>query len=155
MNEKEDYFRITKTKNSHILSNRIPISLKQIILIPTITCIMMIILTGWLVGLVTGVITMIGYILYRFASWLYYSEIEINEKSGHITLTVKLLNQIQKTELITRQYNINNFEFSEINQSGKTKFLLKYKTHKNHELLILKNEFDKLKIQEYLKNEIS
>jgi hypothetical protein len=66
-----------------------------------------------------------GYTLYRFTSWIYYSEKMIDEKSG------------------------------KLNRRGKTKFLMNYRTHKNHELLIFKNKTDKELIEKYITEKIN
>lgn len=92
--------------------------------------------------------------LFRFASWIYYSELKIDEKSGKIIRLKKILDRTQKTELITEKFDPNRFEYSELTRSGKTKFLMNYRTHKNNELLILKNETDKELIEKYIAEQI-
>jgi hypothetical protein len=110
---------------------------------------------GWLVGIFISVLTLIGYTLYRFASWIYYSELEIDEKSGKMTRLKKVFDRIQKTELIIEKFEPTQFEYSELTRSGKTKYLMKYRTHKNHELLILKNKSDKELIEKYIAEKIT
>ncbi len=99
--------------------------------------------------------TLIGYTLYRFASWIYYSEIQIDEKSGKMTRLKKIFDRTQKIDLITDKFDPNLFEYSELTRSGKTKFLMNYRTHKNHEILILKNKSDKELIEKYIKEKIT
>ncbi len=155
MNEKEDYFRILKNGNIHILSDRIPLNWKEVIFIPLSTFFVTFLLFGhWLIGILIGLLTAIGYTLYRFGAWIYYSEIQIDEKSGKITLVKKILERTQKIDLITDKFDPNRFEFSKLNRSGKNKFLMTYRTHKNYDLLILKNELDKNTIEDYIKKEI-
>ncbi len=91
---------------------------------------------------------------YRFASWIYYSEVVIDEKSGKMTRLKKILERTQKTDLITDKFDANGFEYSELNRSGKNKFLMSYRTHKNHNLLILKNKSDKELIEKYIREKI-
>ncbi len=155
MNEKEDYFRILKNGNIHILSDRIPLNWKEVIFTPLSTFFVTFLLFGhWLIGILIGLLTAIGYTLYRFGAWVYYSEIQIDEKSGKMTLVRKILERTQKIDLITDKFEPNRFEFSEINRSGKNKFLMTYRTHKNYDLLILKNKLDKTTIEDYIKKEI-
>ncbi len=155
MNEKEDYFRILKNGNIHILSDRIPLNWKEVIFTPLSTFFVSFLLfSHWLIGILIGLLTAIGYTLYRFGAWVYYSEIQIDEKSGKMTLVRKILERTQKIDLITDKFEPNRFEFSEINRSGKNKFLMTYRTHKNYDLLILKNKLDKTTIEDYIKKEI-
>lgn len=156
MNEKEDYFRISKTDHVHILSDRIPLNLKEVLLVPISTFVLIILLSGnWLIGLIITLLTAIGYTLYRFASWIYYSEIQIDEKNRKMTRLKKILNRTQTTELITDMFDSKKFEYSELTRSGKTKFLMSYRTHKNYELLILKNKTDKEHIENYILEKIN
>lgn len=91
-----------------------------------------------------------GYTFYRFAASIYYSVLEIDEQSGKMTRKIKFLDRVQKEELITDKFDPNRFEFSESSRSGKSKFLMNYRTHKNNELLVLKNKSDKEFIQKYI-----
>jgi len=155
MNEKEDYFRISKNGDVHILSDRIPLNWKELIIWTSASLIFLIFMLGWLVGIFIAILTLIGYSFYRFASWIYYSEVKIDEKSGKITRLKKIFDRIQKTELITDNFDPNRFEYTELTRSGKTKFLMNYRTHKNNELLILKNETDKNLIKKYITEKIT
>lgn len=110
----------------------------------------------WLVSWIINCdFNLIGYILYRFASWIYYSEILIDEKNGKIIQLKKILDRTQKVDLITDKFDPKRFEFLELTRSGKTKFLMSYRTHKNHELLILKNKTDKELVEKYIAEKIS
>tara|TARA_R100001369_G_scaffold1830_1_gene5973 strand:- start:5409 stop:5906 length:498 start_codon:yes stop_codon:yes gene_type:complete len=155
LNEKEDYFKISKNGNIHTLSDRIPLNWKEVLILPISTFLVMLFVTGWLIGLIVAIISAVGYTLYRFASWIYYSEILIDEKSGKLIRLKKILNRTQTTDLITDKFDPNRFEYSELTRSGKTKFLMKYQTHKNHELLILKNKADKELIENYIAEKIT
>ena len=155
MNEHEDYFRISKNGHVHTLSDRIPFKWKELIVWTSASFILLIWLLGIGIGIFVAILTLIGYTLYRFASWIYYSELKIDEKSGKIIRLKKVLDRTHKTELIAEKFDPNRFEYSELTRSGKTKFLMNYRTHKNNELLILKNETDKNLIENYIKEKIT
>ncbi|MGG6232365.1 hypothetical protein [Tenacibaculum sp. SDUM215027] len=155
MNEKEDYFRISKKGNVHTLSDQIPFNWKELMIWTSSSFIFLIWFLGVGVGIFVAILTLIGYLFYRFASWVYYTELKINEKSGEITRLKKILNRIQKTELIADKFDPKRFEYSELTRSGKTKFLMSYRTHKNNELLILKNKSDKKLIEKYITEKIT
>jgi hypothetical protein len=155
MNEHEDYFRISKNGHVHTLSDRIPFKWKELIVWTSASFILLVWLLGIEIGIFVAILTLIGYTLYRFASWIYYSEIKIDEKSGKIIRLKKILDRTQKTELITEKFDPNRFEYSELTRSGKTKFLMNYRTHKNNELLILKNKADKEQIEKYIVEKIT
>lgn len=155
MNEHEDYFRISKNGHVHTLSDRILFKWKELIIWTFASLILLIWLLGIGIGIFVAILTLIGYILYRFASWIYYSELKIDEKSGKIIRLKKILKQTQKTELIAEKFDSNRFEYLELTRSGKKKFLMNYRTHKNNELLIIKNETDKNLIENYIKEKIT
>lgn len=155
LNEKEDYFRISKNGHIHTLSDRIPFKWKELMVWSFVSIFILIYFVGILTGLIVATMTLIGYTLYRFASWIYYSEIQIDEKSGKMTRLKKIFDRTQKIDLITDKFDPNLFEYSELTRSGKTKFLMNYRTHKNHKILILKNKSDKELIEKYIKEKIT
>lgn len=155
MNDHEEYFRISKNGYVHILSDRIPFKWKELMIWTSTSFLILIYFLGIWVGIFVAILTLIGYMFYRFASWIYYSVLEIDEKSGTMTRSKKLLNQAQKVELITDRFDPARFEFSELSRSGKTKFLMTYRTFKNHELLILKNKTDKELVEKYIADKIT
>ncbi|AXP81607.1 hypothetical protein CJ739_2534 [Mariniflexile rhizosphaerae] len=155
MNEREDYFRISKNGHIHTMSDRIPFNWKELLIWTSTSFIFLILFLGIGVGIFVAILTLIGYVLYRFASWIFYSELQIDEKSGKITRLKKILDRTRKTELIADKFDPNRFEYSELTRSGKTKFLMNYRTHKDNELLILRNENDKKLIENYIKEKIT
>lgn len=155
MNEREDYFRISKNGHVHTLSDRIPFNWKELLIWTSTSFIFLIWFLGIGIGIFVAILTLIGYTIYRFASWIYYSELKIDEKSGELTRLKKILYRTQKTELISEKFDPNRFEYSELSRSGKTKFLLNYRTHKNNELLIIKNKTDKEQIEKYIAEKIT
>lgn len=150
MNENEDYFRISKNGNVHTLSDRIPFRWKELMIWTSTSFLFLIYLLGLWAGILVAILTLMGYMFYRFAASIYYSVLEINEQSGRMTRTMKFLDRIHKEELITDKFDPSRFEFSELSRSGKSKFLMNYRTHKNNELLVLKNKTDKEFIQKYI-----
>ena len=116
---------------------------------------LLIIMFGWFIGIFIAILTLVCYTIYRFASWFYYSEIKIDEKSGKLYRIKKILDRTQKTELISNKFEPNRFEFFELTRSGKTKFLMNYQTHKKNELLIIRNKTDKELIEKYIAEKIT
>lgn len=150
MNKNENYFRISKIGHIHTLSDQIPFNWKELVIFNSASFTILILTLGIGVGLFIAILTLIGYTLYRFASWIYYSELIIDEKSGKIFRLKKLFERTKKKELISENFDPNRFEFLALTRSGKTKFLMNYRTHKNNELLILRNENDKKLIEQYI-----
>lgn len=150
MNENEDYFRISKNGSVHTLNNRIPFRWKELIIWTSASFFILIYFLGLLVGIWVAILTLMGYTFYRFAASIYYSVLEIDEQSGKMTRKMKFLDRVQKEELITDKFDPNRFEFSELSRSGKSKFLMNYRTHKNNELLVLKNRTDKELMEKYI-----
>lgn len=150
MNENEDYFRISKNGNVLTLSDRIPFRWKELMIWTSTSFLFLIFLLGVWAGILVAILTLMGYMFYRFGASIYYSVLEIDEQSGRMTRTMKFLDRVRKEELITDTFDPNRFEFSELSRSGKSKFLMNYRTHKNNELLVLKNKTDKEFIQKYI-----
>lgn len=82
MNEQEDYFRISKNGDVHTLSDRISFNGKELIIWTSASFMFLIYFLGFGVGIFVAILTLSGYTLYRFASWIYYLEVKIDEKSG-------------------------------------------------------------------------
>ncbi len=99
-------------------------------------------------------INSVFYILFRFASWIFYTEIQINIESGEMIKVKKIINKTQNINLITNKFDSSKFEYTELKRTGNTKFLMNYKTHKNNELLILRNKTDKKFIEKYIVEKI-
>lgn len=155
MNEREDYFRFSKKGDVHTLSNRIPFKWQELIVWTSSSFIFLIYFFGLGTGVFIAFLTLIGYVFYRLASWIYYSELVIDEKSRKMTSLKKILKRTHKVELITDEFDPNGFEYSELNRSGKNKFIMSYKTHKKHQLLVLKNKADKELIEKYIQDNIN
>ncbi|WP_179319458.1 hypothetical protein [Winogradskyella helgolandensis] len=154
MNEHEDYLRISKNGHVHTLSDRIPFNWKELLIWTSTSFVFLIWFLGIGIGIFVAILTLIGYTIYRFTSWIYYSELKIDEKSGKLTRLKKILDRTQNTELISETFDPNRFQYSALTRSGKTKYLMIYRTHKNNELLILKNKTDKEQIEKYIAEKI-
>ncbi|PIB27867.1 hypothetical protein [Maribacter sp. 4G9] len=154
MNEKEDYFRISKNGHVHTLSNQIPFKWKEMIIWTSTTLFLLIYFLGIGVGIFVAFLTWIGYMLYRFAAWIYHSELNIDEKSGKIIQLKKTLGKTRKINMITEKFDPERIEYLELIRSGKTKFLLNYRTHKDNVLLILKSKTDKDQVEKYISEKI-
>ena len=152
MNEKEQYYSFTKHNNIHILSDRMPFNWKEVLIFTVTSFTFLIWFMGFLIGIYIFLLTQLGYILYRFSSSIYYTEIHFNEKTKRMVKLKKLFNSVKNSELIANSFDNNNFDFIELTRSGKTKYVLNYKTHKNNELLIIKNIDDKKQIENYIIN---
>jgi|JI6StandDraft_1071083.scaffolds.fasta_scaffold23315_4 hypothetical protein len=159
MEIKEDYFRIHKKENVYVLSDRIPFKWKELLLwsLTTFLGLMAFYMFNRLKLIIAIFIfgfTIIPYIFFRFASWIFYTEIQINIESGEMIKVKKIVNKTQNINLITNKFDSSKFEYSEIKRSGNIKFLMNYKTHKNNELLILRNKADKELIKKYIAEKI-
>ena len=155
MNENEKYFKISKSGHVHTLSDRTPFKWKELMLWSSTSFLVLIYFLGIGVGIFVAILTLIGYVFYRFAAYIFYSELKIDEKSGKIIRIKKFLDNVQKEELITKNFDPTRFEYTELTRSGKTKYLMSYRTHKNSELLILKSRADIESVQKYILEKIS
>lgn len=150
MREHEDYFNISQKEHIHVLSDRIPLRWEELFIWTSASFFILIAFVGPFIGLLIGILTLLGYILYRFASYIVYFELLINTKSGEMIRLQKVFNHTQRKELITTNFDASKFEYIALNRSGEQKFVLRYKTHMNHDLLIIRNEEDKNLIEQYI-----
>ena len=155
MSEYDNYFRITKSGSIHTVSDRIPFRWKELLIWTSAPLALLIIFFGWIIGLFVAFLTLVCYSIFRFAAWFYYSEIQIDEKSGKMIRLTKILDRTRKVDLITDKFDPSNFQYTELNRSGKKKFLMNYRTHKNNELLIIKSQTDKELIEKYINENIT
>ncbi|MCK0157742.1 amino acid transporter [Cellulophaga sp. F20128] len=155
MNQHQDYFRISKKGDAHTLSDRIPIKGKELIFWNTASIVLIIYFLAFGIGIFVAFLSLIGYSLYRLTSWIYSSEIEIEEKSRNLIRLIKILERTQKAELIAENFDPNRFDYSELTRSGASKFVMNYRTHKNNQLLIIKNKTDKEMIKKYITEKIN
>ncbi|WP_375252100.1 hypothetical protein [Dokdonia donghaensis] len=150
MNHKGNYYKISRNGNVHTLSDRLPFNWKELFNWTAASSVFLIWFLGIGLGIFVTALTSIGFISYRFTAWIYYSELKIDEKTGEVTYLRKILEHTQKTELLTNKFDSKRLQFSELTRSGKTKFLMNYRTHKNNELLILNSKKDKEFIERYI-----
>lgn len=154
MDEIRNYFSIWNEGNVHIISDRIPINWKEIAILPISSFLILVFIIGWLGALVVGILSAVFYTLFRFAAWFYYSETHIDVRAGKIKRIKKILDTTRREEIISNTIDPDNFSFIELNRSGRVKYLLRYRTHKENDLLILKNLEDKNFVQSYISKEV-
>jgi len=152
MKEETKYFQISKKGHLHILSDRIPVNWVEVLIFPIPFFIVLTLFSHWIVGLIISVLSGILYLLFRFASWIFYSELIIDDHKQNLVRQTKFLEKITKTEIITDKIEVDRFKFEELHRSGKIKYLMKYETFKDFDLIILRNKTDKKLIVEFLKN---
>jgi hypothetical protein len=143
---------IIEEKNDKIvLSDRMKINWKEIILFPIPFFIVMLIITQkWILALIIGLFAGVLYMIFRFSAWILYSEIHIDSQKRNLKKITMLFDKVKKIKIITDKLSVENFEFKKLERSGKLKYLMNYKTHKDNTLLILKNKSDKDYISELI-----
>ncbi len=155
MNTNEDYFQINKNGHIHILSDKIKLDWKELIVLPLMILLPIGFWFDWFIGFIIAFIAEIGYALYRIAASYKYSEVHIDEQSGRMLQRKMFKNKISEEHIITKHYDASNIEFRALTRSGKTKFLLVYKTEKDNDLIVFRTERDKQLVENYLKDEVT
>lgn len=146
------YFNLKEVEGVHILSDRMDFKWLEVVIFPlSFFVLMMIIFSNPLIALQISIIVGLFYFIFRFFAFIYYTELSINMSNENLMLTKKLFNKTKSVEIITDKAEFENFHFQELKRSGKTKYLLKYKTYKDTNLLIIKTPEDKKIIENYLK----
>lgn len=132
---------ITKVKDGvYIISNRSSITITEVLVFPLISFLALGIFFNWLVGLIVGALNLLLYPLVRFSSWIFYKELYI--KGEDFYEISKFLNKSYSTRLITANFEKKNLKIITSQRGGKTKYTLKYQTHKLNDLMIFENEID-------------
>ena len=150
MNEKEVNFQISKEGDKIVISSRVPFKWKEILVIGPLSFVILILMFGWFVGTWVSVLSNLGYIIYRFAAWFYYSNIIIDSQMGELTIESFLFGSRLKSELISNAFRVENIVFKKMARSGKTKYLMSYRRFTDKELLIIRNSSDKERIKKSL-----
>lgn len=154
MNENEDYYRFHKRGDLHVLSTRIPFKGSDLIIAPLSVGIPLMAFLGWFQGIIAGLLTFVVYGGYRYAASLHYHELHIDSASGNVRWVKMKKNNVIESVAIDDQFEISKIIFEEMTRSGSTKYLLRYRTHKDHDLLVLKTAKDRDAITDYLRHNL-
>jgi len=126
------------------------INWKEIVIFPIPFFVLLYVVAGPLTATVVTLIVTVLYIIFRFAAWYYYSELVLDTSKMYLISNKYLFRKLKKTKVLTEKYNPKKLVFKEIQNAGKTKYILCYADYKDTELLIVKNSNDK----EYLEGEL-
>ena len=152
MDTPKKYFSITKEDHGVlIINNRIPLDWREIGSFSIALIAVLSFFVNIIAGITVGVVVSLFYILFRFTAWIFYKEIAINTSSKTVLIKKYRLSQLTSENVLDTNLNLGKFVFTEVSQSGTTKFVFSYKTHKVHDLLVLKSKSDKEMIEMHLK----
>ena len=152
MDNFKQYFSIIKEDHGALIINdRIPLNWKEIGLFSISLIGLLSFVINILAGISIGIFFSLLYIVFRFMAWIFYKEIIINMFSKTIQIKKYRLGELTSENLLDTELDLGNFVFKEVSRSGTIKYVLNYKTHKEHDLLILKSKSDKEIVDEYLK----
>jgi|WetSurMetagenome_2_1015567.scaffolds.fasta_scaffold639206_2 hypothetical protein len=137
-------FKLRSENEYHILSSRMTFYWKEVFLFPVPFILLMIFLIRiWLPVIFLAMVILPLYAIFRFVTWIYYTEIWINFKSRELIIKKILFKKTHSTQLITNKLEPERFIFSEIKRGGSCKFLLSYQTQTRHDLFLFKNISEK------------
>jgi len=135
---------IYKIDDEVIINTRVKFISKDIFYytLPTIILIPM----HFLIFVYVFLLTLITYSLFRLFTWMYYSEIIINQKKGTLYVSKFKFSNLLDKKLVSSDFIYENLKFKKIERRGKIKYIISYETHKEIELLIItEKEYFKLK----------
>ena len=89
--------------------------------------------------------------VFRYFAWFAYKEFRIDKTKGTVHIAQKLLNRTNSIEMIDKDFDFESIRFDEQTRSGKTKYILQYVTHKTSDILVVKNDADRMNIEGRLK----
>ena len=84
MDNEKEYFSISKHGDTHTLSDRIPFKLKELIIFNSASFLFLFLFFGIGIGIFISVLSLLFYIVFRFASWIYYTELKIDQQTENI-----------------------------------------------------------------------
>jgi hypothetical protein len=131
------------------VSDRMPIRFLDTAFFLLLTSILAIFFLG-AVGVIYSLLFSLGYALFRYFAWLIWKRIVIDLVHHKLTDTRMLLNSPRSSETITTKFDIAHLEFHEFEQSGMKRAMIRYRTHKEHNLLLLTHKKDIAIIDEWL-----
>ena len=117
------------------------------IVIYSLTAFLFFFLTNFIVATLITFFVFITYFVFRVISVAYYSIIIFDFNKKEIVKESYRGNEIVDSKLITNRLETKNIIFKEIIRSGKTKYLLSYKSYKEIELVLIKEKEDYLEIK--------
>ena len=96
---------------------------------------------------IISLLVFITYLIFRVLAVIYYSEIKINFEKKLIEINKIKFNELRSKQIITDKYNYEGITFKKIERSGRTRYIMIYKTYKENELIIINEESDYFKIK--------
>lgn len=142
MDKNTNYFQVNNSGEGFILTDRIQFNWLEIIKYPlplTIGLILFLKPTPVL-GIFLGLGLGLFYLIFRAFAWFFYKELTIDKNKRTVRLNHKFLDKTYGADLIDKDFKLEKIKFIKIEQSGKTKFLLRYETYKVNDILIIKSE---------------
>jgi len=128
-------------KNKIIISDRMPLNVKNILLFLLLTFIVTVSILG-IVGVLYTIVFSIGYILFQFMAWIYWIQIEINLIKNQMIIFKRILDRSKKTKVVISNFRREDLILNEFQQSGMTRAMLQYHGHKITDLMLLTHSKD-------------
>lgn len=117
-----------------IASNRGKLNIKEIVIIPFVSFIIIGFFINFIVGLIIGLLNLLLYPIVRFSTWVFYKEVKLI--NGKLFVLNKFLSKSLNSKLIANNFDNNKLFVEEIVTGGKSKYILQYRAHKIIDLLI-------------------
>lgn len=159
LEKQEQYFKTEQQEDLYILKTQMQWETKHLLfMIP-------IVLIGVEVGIVKGnlvttllitsliaIFFTIGYGLFRVAAFQMYKEIIFNTKSQQCYVQNTFFGKKSNPTLIDKKYSLEKLSYQPLTRSGRTRYSLRYTTHKTYHLMIIRTDEDKLIIENFMQN---
>ena len=154
MKENSKYYHILDSDDKFIIDDRLEINRNEILIYFITLLIAFLFLSDFnlIIAVPLSILFSLFYISFRYFAWFKYSELSIDKLNASVKKVNKLFNKTKSVELLDKAYDFSKIEFDKHERSGKTKYVLKYKTHKSYEILVIKSNEDRLVIEQALKN---
>lgn len=152
MNKNSNYFHVQHAQNFFMLDNRTELDYFEILAYPVPVYLCLLFVTNnFLIPIPLTVLIGGLYFLFRYFSWLFFTEFRIDKRNRNVMLVKKKLAKVSTKILIDEKFDFNKLYFEKHEKSGKDQYLMIYKTYKKYPILVLKSENHKNFVEKELK----
>ncbi|SFU60726.1 hypothetical protein SAMN05216480_109134 [Pustulibacterium marinum] len=160
LEKQEQYFKTEQQEDLYILKTQMQWETKHLLfsMIPIISLSFIIgivnrnLVTTLIITSLIAIFFAIGYGLFRVAAFQMYKEIIFNTKSQQCYIQNTFFGKKSNPTLIDKKYNLEKLSYQPLTRSGKTRYSLRYTTHKTYHLMVIRTDEDKLIIENFMQD---
>ena len=123
---KNKHYELLEVNNEVVIRNRTAFSLKEIFLYPLPLFILLFLITNIFFATILALLSLAGYLIFRFSAYFYFSEFVINKTTHIISKREFMFNKVIKNEVISHKFSTENPKSEKMERSGQIKYIMYY-----------------------------